>query len=213
MGQSSLLFKPGAGLTRAAQNILEAAGGLFSHGGYEGVSISEIANQAGVSKANIFHHFKSKEELYLAVLKGACSQSIQILDSEDVAPRNDPADRIGDFLSGHLKAILERPLSTRLIQRGLLEDAEYKGKKLAEEVFAETFSKITGLVEDVQEQGAIKRNIDASLLAFLLVGANIFYFETRSIVEHLPDIDFPQTPELFNEAVFELLAHGFVQEN
>ena len=40
--------------------ILEAAERLFAQQGYDGVSMRTIAREAGVSKANIYHHFDSK---------------------------------------------------------------------------------------------------------------------------------------------------------
>ena len=43
--------------------ILEAAVRLFSRHGFEGVSMRAVANEAGVSKSNIYHHFASKEAL------------------------------------------------------------------------------------------------------------------------------------------------------
>ncbi len=48
--------------------ILLAAGDVFSRGGYHGSSIDEIAQAAGVSKALIYEHFASKNELHGALL-------------------------------------------------------------------------------------------------------------------------------------------------
>src|SRR6476660_1331426 len=51
-----------AGERRAA--ILDAAMRVFADRGYHGSSIDEIAGEAGVSKALIYEHFASKQELY-----------------------------------------------------------------------------------------------------------------------------------------------------
>jgi len=42
---------------------------LFSAHGYHGAGIDRIAEEAGVSKKTMYHHFRSKEELILAALK------------------------------------------------------------------------------------------------------------------------------------------------
>jgi TetR/AcrR family transcriptional regulator len=55
--------------TEAAQRILAVAERLFGERGFNGVSISHIADAAGVSKANVFHHYSSKLSLYEAVLQ------------------------------------------------------------------------------------------------------------------------------------------------
>jgi len=209
MAKTSTPLISGDKLNRAAQNILEVAGQLFAQGGYDGVSINEIASEAGVSKANIFHHFRSKEGLYLAALNKACSHSARVLEDKPIDSADDPSDRVRNFLSSHLEVLLERPLASRLIQRELLDGAEGNGKQLAEKVFADTFEKITEMVRDAQAQGAIKSTVDASLLAFLMVGANVFFFENRALLARLPGIDFAGSPAQYSETVFELLAHGF----
>ena len=52
--------------SRAA--ILEAALDLFSRQGYRGTSIREIAERAGVSTGNVYHHFADKETIFQTVL-------------------------------------------------------------------------------------------------------------------------------------------------
>ncbi|MEU9478117.1 helix-turn-helix domain-containing protein [Streptomyces sp. NPDC048191] len=48
--------------------ILEIARELMAKQGYAGTSIAHIANQLGTSKAGIYYHFKSKEEILDALL-------------------------------------------------------------------------------------------------------------------------------------------------
>jgi len=49
-------------------NIIEAAQELFTTKNYADVSMSEIAETADVTKGAIYHHFSSKEELYLTMM-------------------------------------------------------------------------------------------------------------------------------------------------
>lgn len=53
--------------TRAA--ILEAALGLASHMGLEGLSIGALAEVTQMSKSGVFAHFGSREELQIAVIR------------------------------------------------------------------------------------------------------------------------------------------------
>ena len=48
--------------------ILEAALDLFSSQGYRGTSIREIAERAGVSTGNVYHHFPDKETIFQTLL-------------------------------------------------------------------------------------------------------------------------------------------------
>lgn len=50
------------------EQILDACFAVFVRYGYTNTSTAMLAEVAGISKALIFHHFKSKKELYLSVL-------------------------------------------------------------------------------------------------------------------------------------------------
>ncbi len=52
-----------------AARILEAADQLLGERGYDGVSVADIAERAGVNKALVFYHFESKDELTDRVLE------------------------------------------------------------------------------------------------------------------------------------------------
>lgn len=55
--------------------ILVSAGVLFAKRGFRGVSISDVADAAGLAKSSIYHHFRDKRALYLAVLSDMARQS------------------------------------------------------------------------------------------------------------------------------------------
>jgi AcrR family transcriptional regulator len=50
------------------QEILEIATFLFATKGFKETSMGEVAGMSGVASATIFYHFKTKEDLFLAVL-------------------------------------------------------------------------------------------------------------------------------------------------
>lgn len=50
--------------------IMESAIKLFSTHGFNKASVDDICEEAGISKGAFYHHFKSKQELFLALLDG-----------------------------------------------------------------------------------------------------------------------------------------------
>lgn len=196
-------------LSPGARSILEIAESLFATKDFDAVSINDIARHAQVSKANIFHHFKSKEALYLSVLKHACARSSSALDEVNNDSSDNPLAQINQFFSGHLQAILSQSSSTQLIQRELMENGERRGKLLAEEVFSDTFAKVVNLVRQAQAKGMIRQGIDPPLLAFMMLGANVAFFEARSVLKHMPDVSFIEDPEEYSSAAFDILTNGF----
>ena len=53
---------------RSRGQILDAALKLFARHGYGATSVSDIADEAGVSKGNVYHHFPDKETIFRALL-------------------------------------------------------------------------------------------------------------------------------------------------
>ncbi|HEY3381990.1 MAG TPA: TetR/AcrR family transcriptional regulator [Vicinamibacterales bacterium] len=53
---------------KSRAQILEAALRLFSHQGYRATTVRDIAEAAGVSTGNVYHHFKEKETIFHQLL-------------------------------------------------------------------------------------------------------------------------------------------------
>src|SRR5437899_1852463 len=66
----------------AREKILEAALGLIHGRGFRDVSMDDVADAAGIKKANLFHYYPSKEMLGLAALERAIRE-----EREKVAER------------------------------------------------------------------------------------------------------------------------------
>lgn len=84
--------------------VLDAALGLLVQWGYEGMAISMVADRVGVSKATITYHFKSKEDLMVALAE-------PLLDELDevVPPRAQPPswpDGVQELVDAYLDILL-----------------------------------------------------------------------------------------------------------
>jgi AcrR family transcriptional regulator len=53
---------------KSRQQILDAALKLFSHRGYGATSVRDIAEEAQLSKGNVYHHFPDKEAIFRALI-------------------------------------------------------------------------------------------------------------------------------------------------
>ncbi|HEY0266094.1 MAG TPA: TetR/AcrR family transcriptional regulator [Rhizomicrobium sp.] len=56
--------------------ILDAAKHLFANEGYAGVSMDQIAAEAGVSKLTVYSHFGDKEALFAAAIRAKCDEML-----------------------------------------------------------------------------------------------------------------------------------------
>jgi AcrR family transcriptional regulator len=60
--------------------LKEAALRQFALNGYEGASLSSIANEVGIKKQSIYTYFKSKEELFIYSFNHSIEQEIQFIE-------------------------------------------------------------------------------------------------------------------------------------
>ena len=67
-GPPSTLYGSDSGLGDARERIIRTAYDLFSRHGVQGVGIDLIVERSGVAKATLYRHFRSKDELAVAVL-------------------------------------------------------------------------------------------------------------------------------------------------
>src|SRR6185369_17314376 len=107
--------------------ILDAAEKRFAEKGFSGVSVREIAGDAGLkNQASLYHHFKNKQALYEAVLERGVepifSLVVQSASGGGLASLLGPEDS-DPFLDGVLVYLAERPHLPRLIQRAGLDDS------------------------------------------------------------------------------------------
>lgn len=189
------------------QAILEVASRLFANRGYEATSMGEVARQAGVSKANVFHHFGSKHGLYLEVMREACQDSREALcrvrgKGESVARQ------LSAFLHHHLDILLRREQISRLIMREIMESSPEGAKELAEQVFFDSFTELVEIVREGQQSGEFRSDMDPSLLAHLIISTNVFFFQSRNVLRHFPLVDFADDPQRYVEMASDLLFHG-----
>lgn len=63
------------------QKILEIASKLFMNQGFLGTSTRKIANEVGITQPNLYHHFKNKEEIYVAVMEQLAAEVKEYLDN------------------------------------------------------------------------------------------------------------------------------------
>lgn len=189
-----------------AGEILAAAERLFCRNGYQGVSMNEVAREAGVSKANVFHHFGSKEELYLEVIRNVRSA----LTSEIMAIAQAPGgveQTLTQVAEAELRHLFQYSDQVRLFMRECLEPG--RDKALAAKVFGNTFAELVASLSGAQERGEMRTDVNASFPVMVLVAACVFFFQHAEILRHIPDADPATTdPDIFTRELVRLLVHG-----
>ena len=191
--------------------ILEAAETLSAKNGFDAVSMSAIAKLANTSKPNIYHHFKNKNELYLAVMKTAVRRSSMLLDALENKPGTF-TQHLTDFSSGQLDNILSHSRSTQLILRETLSGSSQHGQEIAMHVVGEVFTRLVVVIHQGQQEKEFRDNIDPALAAFMVVAANMFYFQASPIMNQIPETHLTNDPATYSDGIIDIILNGVLQQ-
>lgn len=85
--------------------ILDAALDLFSEHGFEGTTLQQIADRLGFTKAALYYHFRSKDDLLQALHDPAAADLDRLLDAHAALPNT--AARRRRFIEGYLDFLLQ----------------------------------------------------------------------------------------------------------
>lgn len=116
--------------------VLSEALTLFSQRGIDGVSIAEIAGAAQTSKANVLHHFGTKDALYRACLEGVGDRLGAAIDVAAHRIEIDGGDPIASVRVELEHWATEHPDDVRLMAYGLLRLRERPGPWVLEGAIA-----------------------------------------------------------------------------
>ena len=191
--------------------ILDAAEILFAENGFDAVSMSAIARLARTSKPNIYHHFNSKNDLYLAVMHDAAHRSAALLDALAQAPGTF-RQRLEAFSAGHLDNILQHKRSTQLILREALSGGSQRGRDIAKHVVGESFARLVAMVRQGQREDEFRSDIDPALAAFMIVATNLFFFQASPVLQHIPEAGFTDDTNAYSNGVMDILFNGVLRD-
>lgn len=103
--------------------ILDSAERLFAERGFDGVSVREIAADAGLrNQASLYHHFEAKRAIYEAVLARGLEPIVGLVVASAADERSLGIETFLDRVVDHLT---DHPNLPRLIQRAALDDSDY----------------------------------------------------------------------------------------
>ncbi len=151
-------------------SILAAASGLFSRQGFRGVTTRELASAAGISEPVLYEHFKTKRDLYTAIIEDKYAEGQCLLEKRLGGLEQTDDDR-GFFLQlGHAICdfVTKDPSYSRLMLYAALE-----GHELADLSFQRNatwfYNFVGGYIRRRQKEGAFRR-LDALLASRSFVG-------------------------------------------
>jgi AcrR family transcriptional regulator len=146
--------------------ILDAAAAVIIRLGYDKASIGDIAEEAGVSRRTVYLYFKSKEELFEALLyREYMNYSHAWLERIEADPRG---GTIGGCYRALFHTVNSRPLVAALMRRDQRVLGNYLRKR--NNLFARMVTGVNtpDFFRALQAAGAIRQDIDAAVIIHIL---------------------------------------------
>lgn len=93
-------------ILKTRQKLVDIARQLFAKKGIEGTTMNDIAVASGKGRRTLYTYFKSKEDVYYAVIESELERLSDKLD-EVAAKKTSPQDKIIELIYTHLSMIKE----------------------------------------------------------------------------------------------------------
>jgi AcrR family transcriptional regulator len=135
------------GDTRA--RIQQVAVELFAEQGYDKTSLREIAERLDVTKAALYYHFKSKEDIVRSLVEDYFGQMDELIAWAKTQPRN--AQTRGEILGRYVRIVADGSDVFRMLHHNQAAVNSLAGAKQRGDLFRE---RMTGLIEALTEPGA-----------------------------------------------------------
>ena len=154
-----------------AERILDAAAELTLRWGYNKTTIDDIAKQAGVAKGTIYLHWKTREDLFRAMMVRE-----DALLGEDIQQRlaSDPEGMTMHGLMKHsILAISQRPLMKAVITRDTDLLGEWVRDEYNEETSRQRLDAYKSFLTFLRKKGLIRTDLDDLQANYILTMVTI----------------------------------------
>ncbi len=145
----------------AKNKIIQAAIKIFFKKGFHKSTMDEIAKEVGVSKATIYTYFKSKEEILKEIWK---LNNQNILDIKKTFKEYNYSDVLEELYS----MIVESQGLHLSFEITALSSQNENIKKINKESYEAKLESLKLFLQNQQEKGTIRKDIDAGVLAQIL---------------------------------------------
>jgi AcrR family transcriptional regulator len=156
------------------EQLLDCAASLFAEHGYARATTSQIARAAGVTEPIIYRHFKSKRDMYIALIKRTGTRTLDQW-KEDLKGAADPADRLRRLIGDNPMVSAGGRDAYRVFLQAISEVEDAGIQAAIDEHIASVHAFLETELERAQEAHRVTNKFTAEVLAWLLINIGMGY--------------------------------------
>ncbi|SRR5260221_5601811 len=178
----------------ARSRIFDAALKEFAINGLAGARTDAIAKAAGVNIALLFYYFKSKEELYFAILDEMFSRWNSTLLTP-LESRGTPEQRILKYVETYFDHVAVSIWKPRLVQQELMRCKHSPAiRRLLKKYGKPVHECVIKVLREGIANGSFRAELDAENFFYSITGIVAQYFSNSSAIQEISGKD-PLSPE------------------
>ncbi|MDI3324883.1 TetR/AcrR family transcriptional regulator [Pontibacterium granulatum] len=121
---------------RNRELIIEVASKFFAEKGFAATKTIDIANSAGLPKANVYYYFKTKQNLYRSVLESITEPLLQA--SEPFYENDDPATALEEYIRAKIRISQTHPHASKVFASEIMHGAPHLPEDIAAQMQDQT---------------------------------------------------------------------------
>lgn len=155
------------------KEIVQATMDLTAEHGIKKVTTQAIADKVGIAQPTIFRHFKTRDDIFAAVI-GWIAENLFKAISSALKPGDQPDEQLRKLLQRQLTFINKHPAIPKVLFSDLLHLESPKLKSALQEVMNRYISRVSQLLSQGKESGVFREDLDieqtARYIAALIQG-------------------------------------------
>jgi AcrR family transcriptional regulator len=168
------------------EEVFRTAAELMVQRGYAGTSMGDLARAVGMTKAGLYHHISSKQDMLFQILRHA----LEGLEREVIEPTkglSDPEERLREMIRRHVRGLFNHGLEFALLfpERRHLEPAPQEVICQKVENYLDLIRKALRELADEGKLQDLDINVTARHILQTIVGIARWYTEDGGVTEGL----------------------------
>lgn len=154
------------------QQLLDCAAELFAQHGYARATTAELARAAGVTEPIIYRHFKSKRDLFIALIERTGEETIGSWEAT-LSDADSPPDRLSRLIAGNPMTTPKGQIAYRVILQAITETHDELIRAALQDHIQKLHDFLEREVARAQELHKVTGRFSAELVAWLLIDVGL----------------------------------------